>query len=337
MMHHTNDTHANLHWSWHVLVAAAVLLICTAALLSYLQWTHIQLDHARQRLLATICVMTGITCLVPWSLRRVLSRDWRNSLARHAHHTASPAREITPPLLPRQQTVLWLVLPLWMAWVMKSLILDDRLAARLTLENGLLQNITVLCYGAAAIFFFRLVLRALRTHELAGLERWWFLILALGCLVVAGEEINWGQSLIQYETPEFLASMNLQQEVNLHNIELPGLPGRHWSNVVLWGISVLGGVVIPISLLASTQIRRLAWIAEIPVPPWVSQGYFLAAALIPLDGNMLGRLSRDNVPSELREVTIAMAMLIWAWSFWRQQVTRSADAGDHTITGWRTR
>ncbi len=325
MIPHTNDTHANLHWSWHVLVAAAVLLIGTAALLSNLQATHIQLSHDRQHLLATFCVITGITCLVPWSLRRVLSRDWRTSLARHAHRTASPAREITPPFPPRLQTALWLALALWMAWVMKSLILDDRLAARLTLENGLLQNITVLCYGAAAIFFFALLLRVLRPHEPPGLQRWWFLILGLGCSVVAGEEINWGQSLIQYETPDFLASTNIQQEVNLHNIELPGLPGRHWSNVVLWGISFLGGVVIPISLLASTQIRRLTWIAEIPVLPWVSQGYFLAAALIPRDGDMLGRLSRDNIPSELREVTIALAMLIWAWVFWRQQDTRPAD------------
>jgi hypothetical protein len=193
------------------------------------------------------------------------------------------------------------------------------------LENGLLQNITVICYGAAAIVFFRMVLRALHPCELSGLQRWWFLVLTLGCLVVAGEEINWGQSLIQYETPDFLASTNLQHEVNLHNIELPGLPGRHWSNVVLWGISFLGGVVIPTCLLASKKIRQLIWNAEIPVPPWVSQGYFLAAALIPLDGAMLGRLSRENISSELREVTIAMAMLIWAWGSWRKQVNSPAD------------
>jgi hypothetical protein len=322
---HSDDTHNNVHWSWHVLVAAAVLLIGTAALLWYLQSTLIRFDRAQQYLLATICVMTGITCLVPWSLRRILSRDWRTALARHAYHAAPPVREITPSFPPALQTALWLALALWMAWVLTSLIIDDRLAASLTLENGLLQHITVLCYGAATILFFQLVLRALSSHELPGLRRWWFLILALGCLVVAGEEINWGQSVIHYETPDILVSRNIQQEVSLHNIELPGLRGRHWSNVVLWGVSLLGGVVIPISLLASTQIRRLTSIAEIPVPPWVSQGYFLAAALIPRDGDMLGRLSRDNIPSELREVTIAMAMMIWAWVYWRQQGIKRTD------------
>jgi hypothetical protein len=325
MTHHTNDTDANLHWIWHALVAAAGVLLCTAALLSF-QWTNIRFDHARQRLLAIMCVLTGITCLVPWSLRRVLARDWHTSLTRHAHRSTPEAREITPPVPPRMQTVLWLVLALWMAWVIKCLILDDRLAARLTVENGLLQNVTVLYYGAAAACFLRLILRAPRPPELPGFQRWWFLVLALGCVVVAGEEINWGQSLIRYKTPDFLASTNIQHEVNLHNVELPGLPGKHWSNVVLWTISLLGGIVIPISLLVSTPIRRLALISELPVPPWVSQAYFLAAAVLPRDGDMLGRLSRDNIPSELREVTIAMAMLIWAWVFWRQQVIRPADS-----------
>ena len=331
MLGDTKDSHASLHWGWHVLVGAAGLLIGTAALLTSFQWTHIRLDQGQQRLLAIVCGMAGITCFVPWSLRRVLSRDWRISLARHADRTAPPAREITPSLPPGLQTALWLVLALWMAWVMKSLILEDRLAARWTLENGLLQNITVLCYGAAATFFSRVVLRALHPHESPGLQRCWCLILALGCFVVAGEEMNWGQSLIQYETPDLMASANIQHEFSLHNVELPGLPGQHWSNIALWVISLLGGLVIPISLLANRQIRRLVRIAEIPVPPWVSQGYFLAAASIPLDGDMLGRLSRDNIPSELREVTIALAMLIWAWVFWRQNVISPTVPADYAL------
>ena len=128
-----------------------------------------------------------------------------------------------------------------------------------------------------------------------------------------------------------LARTNIQQEVSLHNLELPGLPGRHWSNDLLWGLSLVGGVIVPILLLGSTIVRRLSLITEIPLPPWISQGYFLAAAFIPRDGDMLGRLSRDNSPSELREVTIAFTMLIWAWAFWSQRLTIPADPEDHTL------
>ncbi|HEX2055820.1 MAG TPA: hypothetical protein VHF07_04965 [Nitrospiraceae bacterium] len=327
----STTAHVHPHWLWHVLIATAVLLLGMAALLYHVRPAPRYLDPARQQLLTTLCLMTGVACLVPWILRRTLARDWQSTWMRHAHRTTPPVGELIPTL-PRiwLQPVLWLTLALWITWVTWSLAIDDALAAALTIENGLLQDLTVVCYAAAAFLMFRSALKSLSRKALPNLRRWWLLLLALGCVGVAGEEINWGQSVVQYETPAFLTETNIQQEVSLHNLELPGLPGRHWSNEVLWGISLLGGVGIPISLLASTQLRRLAWITELPLPPWASQGYFLAAALIPRDGDMLGRLSRDNIPSELREVTIAVAMLIWAWSIWTRHPATPADRVDRT-------
>jgi len=288
------------------------------------------LSPARQHLVIALCIMTGFACLVPWTLRRMLSHDWRTAWTQRAYHAAPSVSGLIPTLSPRWfGRCLGLALILWIAWVAWSLTINDRLAARLTLENGLLQDVTVLCYAAAAFLLFSLALPSLSPKTPPNLRRWWLLVLAFGCLGVAGEEINWGQSVVEYETPEFLARTNIQQEVSLHNIELPGLPGRHWSNDVLWGISLLGGIAIPIFLSASARVRRLSWITEIPLPPWISQGYFLAAAVIPRDAAMLGRLSRDNIPSELREVTIAIAMLIWAWSLWRRHSATPADLWDH--------
>lgn len=332
MKSHSKSITAVPHWSWHVLVAVAVMLLGMAAIL-HLQPVHKQsLVQARQHLLVTACSILGIGCLVLWSLRRILSRDLRAALTRRTISPAPLARDIIPAVLPHPlEAGLWSGLALWTVWVVWTLTVDDRLAAGLTLENGLLQDLTVLCYAAAAMLLFGLVLRGLGPRAGPGLGRWWLLTLTLGCLGVAGEEINWGQSVFQYETPEFLARTNIQQEVSLHNIELPGLPGRHWSNDVLLLISLFGGAVLPILVLTRPQIRRLVWMAEIPLPPWVSQGYFLAAALIPRDGDLLGRLSRDNIPSELREVTIAFAMLIWAWALWRHRTTIPADFVDHTV------
>jgi len=50
---------------------------------------------------------------------------------------------------------------------------------------------------------------------------------------------------------------------------------------------------------------------EVPLPPWISQAYFFVAALIPLD-NVI-KLQRANIPSELREVIIAIGITIWLW------------------------
>lgn len=327
----SNSITVNPHWSWHALIVVAILLLGIAAIFHFEPVNKQPLAQAQQRLLVTACISFAIGCLVLWSLRRILSRDWRAALTRRTICPAPLARDIIPTILPHPlQPGLWSVLGLWTMWVMWTLTVDDRLAARLTLENGLLQDLTVLCYATAAILLFGLVLRGLGPTAVPGLGRWWLLTLTLGCLGVAGEEINWGQSVFQYETPEFLARTNIQQEVSLHNLELPGLPGRHWSNDVLLIISLFGGAVLPILVLTSSQFRKLIWMAEIALPPWVSQGYFLVAALIPRDGNLLGRLSRDNIPSELREVTIAIAMLIWACALWRHQTTTPADSEDHT-------
>jgi hypothetical protein len=43
------------------------------------------------------------------------------------------------------------------------------------------------------------------------------LIGALMCLYIAGEEMSWGQHLFHWNTPEYWAAVNRQQETNLHN------------------------------------------------------------------------------------------------------------------------
>ena len=47
----------------------------------------------------------------------------------------------------------------------------------------------------------------------------WFLVgLTLFCLLVALEEISWGQRLLGYQPPEYFLAENFQQEFNLHNV-----------------------------------------------------------------------------------------------------------------------
>ena len=52
------------------------------------------------------------------------------------------------------------------------------------------------------------------------------LIGALSCLYIAGEEMSWGQHFFHWNTPEYWAMVNRQEETNLHNtwaiFEKPG-------------------------------------------------------------------------------------------------------------------
>jgi hypothetical protein len=45
------------------------------------------------------------------------------------------------------------------------------------------------------------------------------ILIGLGFLLVAGEEISWGQRILGIETPEAIAEQNRQNEINLHNLE----------------------------------------------------------------------------------------------------------------------
>ena len=40
---------------------------------------------------------------------------------------------------------------------------------------------------------------------------------ALSCLYIAGEEMSWGQHFFHWNTPEYWAELNRQEETNLHN------------------------------------------------------------------------------------------------------------------------
>ncbi|MGH7232203.1 MAG: hypothetical protein ACREJU_12705 [Nitrospiraceae bacterium] len=244
---------------------------------------------------------------------------------RHTREHPPSVSDLVPDVSPVWfRATLWLLLPFWMLWVGISLFYDDTLASALTVENGLLQNLTVLCYGFAGIVLLCLSIPRLVLHPASGFQRWWLLILAVGCVFVAGEEMNWGQTFLHYATPSWLEGANIQQEFSVHNLSLPGsLSGKHWANEILWWMAVSGGAVLPLALAFSERFRRLTWVLKLPIPPWTAQMYWLAAAVIPRDGFLLGRLTRDNIPSELREITIAVAVAVWAWTLWRRRERRS--------------
>jgi len=50
----------------------------------------------------------------------------------------------------------------------------------------------------------------------------WLLFLLIGISILfflaSGEEISWGQRIFNFSTPEYLSSINDQNELNIHNI-----------------------------------------------------------------------------------------------------------------------
>jgi len=92
-------------------------------------------------------------------------------------------------------------------------------------EDSIFEYLTFASYLAAAGFFLTTITRVwkLSIPKQRGITIAIFIIVALICVFIAGEEISWGQRIIGWNTPDLIAARNFQQETNLHNFLSPRL------------------------------------------------------------------------------------------------------------------
>lgn len=93
---------------------------------------------------------------------------------------------------------------------------NEELAKILFSEMGIIELCTALFYLMAAVVGFVLCRRSRRLvgwkYQLS------YLLFGLAALFVALEEINYGQYIFNFETPELLAAYNSKGDFNLHNL-----------------------------------------------------------------------------------------------------------------------
>ena len=112
-----------------------------------------------------------------------------------------------------------------------------------------------------------------------------YLILALGTMVVAMEEISWGQRIFKIPTPDILRQVNFQGELGFHNIRAISPEAMTYKVV---GISFLiYGFVVPLLLQKFSTLRDHAERFGIPIPKlytaplFIGTCYFLGFATLP--------------------------------------------------------
>jgi len=275
-----------------------------------------------------VAVAVGLVAL--WLARRRLSNDFAAARARwRTAPAAITARFLVPRCAsPGVEKAFWLVLAGWFVAIGIAYAVGARWPGDVTIENGPTETATVLAYLAATLLAAAAARRTFQAEARAALRPWILLGLAAGCLLVAAEETDWGQTYLDYETPRSFQDANIQQDLSLHNLALPaGVPGTRWANWTLRGLGWLGGGLLPLLLLASPGFRRWMWAWNVPLPPWWTQAALFAAACLPELHSDHGAVVRENVGSELREVTIGLAVLVWAWSAWRTRTGEPPVAG----------
>lgn len=137
-----------------------------------------------------------------------------------------------------------------------------------------------------------------------------YAMLSIGLLLIAMEEVAWGQKLLwfkTFETPSALTEINAQDEVTLHNIG--ELQGRSEFFRLAFGLGGLLGVW-------ASSSRRLR---KVGVPtillPWFSIVTILAGVDLyndyyPIQAQLDSGLQRL---SELVEMMIGISMLLFVW------------------------
>jgi hypothetical protein len=83
-------------------------------------------------------------------------------------------------------------------------------------EDSALESLQVAAYVAALAFAASCAYRLERSGRRSFAVL--FALLALCCLFAVGEEISWGQRVLGFGTPDDLASINNQEELNVHDV-----------------------------------------------------------------------------------------------------------------------
>lgn len=138
------------------------------------------------------------------------------------------------------------------------------------------------------------LVNAVQRYPRQRLHALFFLGMAGALFVGAGEEVSWGQRVLDIETPEWLTEVNSQDEINLHNT-LEGLTDFS-TNKALELSAFAFGVVGP---LAARKGR-------VPLPSLLLVPGFFCAGLL-----MQGR--QAEFEKEVGEMVISIGLFAYLW------------------------
>jgi hypothetical protein len=96
---------------------------------------------------------------------------------------------------------------------------------------------------------------------------------AIFCLVVAGEEVSWGQRIFGFQPPDLFLEQNYQQELNIHNLfKGDGLWGIQLeSKYLVMLVAFVYGILFPLLTRLPTPFKKLQKLT----PPFYLMPYFI--------------------------------------------------------------
>ena len=196
-------------------------------------------------------------------------------------------------------------------------------------EDSFVEYFQSIFFFLVAPFALSIGLRLLKSHRnFAGLL---YLVFSIGLLLIALEEISWGQRIFHFKCPGFFTDHNDQREINLHNLRI----FQSYLHIIYILIGCYGSFVWLIYSRVSK--RRKYTLSYLFVPPGILMFYFLPVSLlysyielhihvlyrfIDLDTYTFGHFMhfRDQEPTKL---LLALGVFIFVVSTWAQTPSRT--------------
>lgn len=189
---------------------------------------------------------------------------------------------------------------------------DYQLYARLIEEDGVVEYLTAALYLASSLVAIGI---AVGFRKKSSLLCYAYAFLALGLFFVFGEEISWGQRILDIPTPEIVSEHNHQDEINLHNLDIfMGKRGGEFvGRPLLHKLYMIVGLYGAGSWVLLRIKQRNVLISPYFIPEWYLAGYFLQVLIyyvyndyikpetsrFSLDENTLGLSWAEQEPAEL--------------------------------------
>ena len=190
-------------------------------------------------------------------------------------------------------------------------------------ERGIFELLTFVLLIIAIYFILRARSSAVALH----INRLpaWLIVMLLGSVYFAGEEVSWGQHFFRWQTSDVWQSINDQQETNLHNVHalFDQLP-----RTLMTFAALIGGVLMPSYRWwrsIETAVDKMAgwlWPTVVCVPVCICALVIsllddLVESLIESsNGAMLAQL--DISGGEMKECLLALFILFYSMSLFRR-------------------
>lgn len=170
----------------------------------------------------------------------------------------------------------------------------------LVTEDRFGEWFTAIAYGAVAPLLWFMAWKFAR-----GVQRSMWSLIGLTAFLLAGEEISWGQRLFNLRTPESMVDLNMQAEMNLHNLAAFGAFNSTLHDYVamaIFGWIALCAVTNNVSV--SWHNKMISW--GVPLFPTK----LLPLLLLPaLTWSFIAMPKQD----ETGEFLLSLAVIIWAF------------------------